>query len=75
MGKREGFLFFLVLILTLSACMKEEAILGETIIDKDLNRIDKELLNEYNIDLQLDYEDKSYRAKQVVNYVNNSGKT
>ena len=69
------FLLLIAFTLILSACNREEVIASDTIIHKDLNGIDIELLDQYDIEVELDYENKRYTGKQRVTYVNNTGKT
>lgn len=69
------FLLLIVFTLILSSCEKEEVLASNTLIHKDLNGINIESLNQYDIEVELDYEDKAYRGKQLVTYVNNTGKS
>ena len=68
------FLLLIAFTLVLSGCKKEKVIATDTLIHKDLNGIDVELLNQYDIEVELDYENKRYTGKQLLSYVNNTGK-
>jgi len=60
----------LILIpLLLTACTRE-SLSAETIIHEEYNGIDLKTLGYYDIEVDLDYEGKSYRAKQSIRYVN-----
>ncbi|NLY45797.1 MAG: M1 family metallopeptidase [Tissierella sp.] len=74
---RRAKLFLLLIVFTLifSGCKKEEVVASDTLIHKDLNGIEMELLNQYDIEVELDYENKTYTGKQWVTYVNNTDKT
>lgn len=59
----------------ITACEDENGVASDTLIHKDINGIDIENLNQYDIEVELHYNNKRYSAKQWVTYVNNSNKT
>ena len=69
------FLLLIIFTLTLTGCEQEDAIASDILIHKDLNGIDIEKLNQYDIEVDLDYDNKAYISKQYTTYVNNTEKT
>ena len=69
------FLLLIIFTLTLTGCEQEDAIASDILIHKDLNGIDIEKLNQYDIEVDLDYDNKTYISKQYTTYVNNTEKT
>ena len=75
MNKRIKFyLLFIVMILIITGCKEENILANETLIDDDFNKLDLEKLNHYYIEAELNYENKTYKAKQNIVYVNNTDK-
>lgn len=68
------FLLLIVLTIIINGCENEDLIENDTLIHKDLKVIEIELLDQYDIEVALDYENKRYTGKQWVSYVNSTGK-
>ncbi len=62
------------MILIITGCKEENILANETLIDDDFNKLDLEKLNHYYIEAELNYENKTYKAKQNIVYVNNTDK-
>lgn len=67
-------LIILIIVFILSGCKQDANIGGDKLIYDDNSNVDLEKLNNYNIEVALDEEDKSYIGKQWTTYVNNTGK-
>ncbi len=64
----------MIFTIVMTGCEMESTIASDTIIHKDLNGLDMERLNHYDIEVDLDYENKSYSGRQTLTYVNNTEK-
>lgn len=74
MKKKNKFLLILIfLAVFLLGCEKGEALGADTLIDKEMNNINIDIINEYKIDMELDEDNKSYIGKQYTTYVNDTG--
>ncbi len=67
-------LIMLILVVIITGCEKGEAFGNDTVIVKDINNVDAEMINEYKIDVNLHFNKHSYEAEQWVTYVNNTDK-
>ena len=72
MKGRKLYILSIFIIFILIGCGKGEALSTDTLIDKDINNLDINSLNEYKIKVELDEENKSYFGQQWTTYVNNS---
>lgn len=74
--KKNKFLLILILLaIFLIGCEVGEALGAKTLIDKDINTINLDTINEYKIDVELNEVDKTYIGKQYTTYVNDTGVT
>lgn len=74
MNKRNIYLLLFTFVILITGCNKEE-LSDKTLITNDYNRLNIEDINHYNIEIDLDYENKVYKGKQNTNYINNTDKT
>lgn len=73
-NKTSIYIYFLIIAILLTAC-KQNRLSGsktETIIEEDFNGIEGDL-NNYQIDISIDEENKSYRGKQRTRFTNTRG--
>ena len=68
-------ILFILLIMIMVGCTKEEISNNETLITDNFNNLDSEKLNHYNIEMDLNYDDKVYTGKQTTSYVNNTNES
>src|SRR5699024_263620 len=61
--------------LLIIGCEAEEEPRAATLIDKDSNNINLNEINSYDIEVDLDNENKSYRGKQITTYINKTDTT
>ena len=65
----------LIIPLLIIGCEAEEEPRAATLIDKDSNNINLNEINSYDIEVDLDNENKSYRGKQITTYINKTDTT
>lgn len=61
-----------MIILSLVGCHQGERLNAESLIVENLNEINDSKINEYNIEVELNTEDMTYKGKQTVSYTNNT---
>lgn len=72
--KTRLYLLLIVLVLVITGCEKGEVLANKTLITKDFNNLNLEKLNNYDIEVNLDYDNKTYSGRQITTYVNNTNK-
>lgn len=70
--KRIGFFILLILIIISTGCGKGQAYGNNTLIIKDYNNVKDDKINNYKIDIELDFANHSYDGEQWTTYVNNT---
>lgn len=72
--KKSFIIIFLLILLILVACEKEEALGTQTIIDDSINETDFDEIDNYNINVDLNYEEKAMEVEQITTYINKEGR-
>lgn len=70
--KRIVYYILLILIIISTGCEKGEAYGNNTLIIKDYNNVREDKINNYKIDIELDFQNHSYIGEQWTTYVNNT---
>lgn len=70
----KGLILFVIIALTLVGCnLKPTETQYPTLITEDYNSISLDEINHYNIEVELNPEDKTYEGKETIKYINNTG--
>lgn len=72
MRKASFFIILMVIMLSLMGCKGNELSKADDLIAKEVNKTNENRINEYEIQVELDAEDMSYKGKQKLIYVNNT---
>lgn len=70
--KKAFYLILVILILVSTGCEKGEAYGNDTLIQSDFNNINVNMVNNYKIDVVLDFDNHTYNGEQWTTYVNNT---
>lgn len=68
--KKSFIILLFICGILLIGCKKDTVLGTRTLIDDSLNEVDLDKIDNYNISLNLNYEEKNLNAKQITTYVN-----
>jgi hypothetical protein len=71
--KKKHLLLIVFIFLILSGCNKGEALGTDTLVVDDIDNIELDSINRYEINVTLDSRNKTYTGEQTTTYVNNTG--
>src|SRR5690606_17972218 len=74
-GKLNKILLLMLISILLMGCTNGVALGKDSTIDDYIHSIDLESINNYDIEIVLDAENKSYFGKQTITYINNTEET